>query len=811
MPLIQALRSALQQSAPPKDVPEKPKPEEYSHLSYAIWRFLRSWALNGTIGPDEAVLFRQIARWQPRELFIGTIPDELSCYGKLADFEITHAGNLCAAPFKPSWLHSNAIEEKSGIDPRPAERRCDESLWAEPYIHFLGYPRWQSQAQKEATWMMLRAPSGSTSLVALPTGSGKSLCFQAVSRFSPGVTIVVVPTVALAIDQWRSACEVVKDVPDLKPLYYASDDRALDPILVAERIRNGETRLVFTSPEACVSGRLRSLIEELVHAGRLSNLVVDEAHIIESWGMFFRVDFQLLSSLRRKWLGMSENSFRTYLLSATFTPQTRTILKNLFGGEGIWLEFVSQRLRPEINYYRQLFGDEHSRDNAVLECAWKLPRPAIFYTTEVEEAKRLFARLRSNGFLRIGCFTGETRSVDRRKLLEDWRSDGIDLMVATSAFGLGVDKADIRTVVHACLPENPHRYYQEVGRGGRDGNSSIAILLPSKQDIAVAKGMAPKMLSREIAQERWEALWQSAKSIENENYVYRINTAARRTELKGVRTYKENIRWNKRLLLQLLRAGKLDILDIEYMPSNLSSDDMDEWVKVRLRFSPESPSVAESIDKVRQYELDAATEGLEQIISYVRGDKSICRILKKLYGPDVQRACSGCPNCRIEGRPYNYCDHLEFDVRDSEKSDHIMITEVADLLEPTNIIKWRGTLRRLVQHLGIRRFAVAPEFMSDLRALVENAFPATAMDLYRLDALDASQPVIFSGERLVVFHIRKFDSRTKLLQTGKEVFDFVCKSVRVTDSSGRVFGEADGWKLYNGIERWMTETNTHVY
>lgn len=811
MPLIQALRSALKGSIPPGEMIDKPKGEEYAHLSYAIWRFLQSWSFNGKIGPDEAVLFRQIGRWQPRKLFLESVPDELSDFSKLADFEITPAGHLYATPFRPSWLQNNAIDEKFGIDPRPEERRCDESFPAEPYLHFLGYPRWQSQAQKEATWMMLRAPSGSTSLVALPTGSGKSLCFQAVARFSTGVTIVIVPTVALAIDQWRSASEVVKDIPNLKPLYYASDDPTLDPVLVAERIREGETRLVFTSPEACVSGRLRSLIEELAMAGRLSNLVVDEAHMIETWGMFFRVDFQLLSSLRRKWLAMSGNSFRTFLLSATFTPQTRTVLENLFGGEGKWLELVSQRLRPEINYFRQLFNDENKRDSALLDCAWRLPRPAIFYTTEVEEARRLFAKLRSVGFLRTGCFTGETRAVDRRKLLDDWRSDRIDVMVATSAFGLGVDKADVRSVVHACLPENPHRYYQEVGRGGRDGNSSIAVLLPTKKDIVVAKGMAPKMLSREIAQERWEALWQSATPVANEDHVYRINTAARRTELKGIRTYKENIRWNKRFLLQLLRAGKLDILDIDYVPSNLLSDDMDEWVKVRLRFSPEAPNIAESIDDMRQREVKVATDDLEQILSYVSRDKSICRMLKKLYGPDVQRVCSGCPNCRIDGLPYKYCDHLEFDARDSVKSNHTIITDVVDLLEPRSSIQTRNILRQLVQHYGLRRFATAPEYVAHLQTLFESAFSKTALDLYRLDVFDASHPVIFSSERLAVFHIRKFDSRTKLLQTGSEVFDFVCKGVQVIDSSGRFFGEADGWKLYNGIERWMTETKTHVY
>lgn len=810
MPYLEALKAALRSPEPPQNVPEEPPPDSIS-IDYAIWRFLRAWAQNGELGADEAVLLRQVARWHAGKLFVGILPPKLDRFARLTGVEVTPVGHLSAAPFCPSWLTQNQIDEELGIDSRPCKRRLDESRAAEPYLRFLGYKSWQSQAQKEATWMMLNAPPGSTSLVTLPTGSGKSLCFQAVSRFSTGVTIVIVPTIALAIDQWRSAREVLKNVPGLEPLYFASDDVQMDPNEVAAAIREGRSRLLYTSPEACVSGRLRSLIEELASAGRLSNLVVDEAHIIETWGIYFRVDFQLLSSLLRKWRELSGDTLRTFLLSATFTEKTRGVLQKLFGDKTVWLEFVSQRLRPEIEYFRQLFWNDSDRHSAVLNGVWQLPRPAILYTTEVEAAESLYSELRAIGFSRLGCFTGETPSSERRRLLADWRADKIDLMVATSAFGLGVDKADVRTVIHACLPENMHRYYQEVGRGGRDGNSSLAVLLPTKHDIEVATGMAPKLLSEEVAQQRWEALRQTAIPVSGEDHVYLLNTAARRSGLQLIRTYKENVRWNKRLILQLLRAGKLDILDIETLPILDRPDMNEEWVKVRLSFSPDSPNIARSIDGTRQEEIRVASDGLAQILDYVRGRKPICRLLKKIYGPDVQRVCGGCPECRMDGLPYYHSGHLEFVIPESRESQHTIIADFPDLLDSRNANAVKNLVRKLVQDIRLRRFATSEEFFGVLMAVLEGSFDRTDFELYRVDLLDNLCPTIFVGEPLGIFHIRSFDHRTRRLRTGSDVLDFVCHGVRISDATGRFVGEADGWHLHHGLESWIEQKGAYVY
>lgn len=805
--LVDQLRSSLNNCQAPRQVGE-PRPEDNTSLDYAIWRFLLSWAQNSEIGPDEAVLFRQIARWHGGHLHIGRIPETLARYAPKAGFHVDPSGSLAAHPFAPAWLIGNGLPENGGLDARPLPRRPGEQLPAEPYLRLLHYPFWQSQAQKEATWMMLKAGPGSTSLVALPTGSGKSLCFQTVARFSTGVTIVVVPTVALAIDQWRSAQDVLDQIPDIKPHYFASGDPKLDPEQVASDLRTGDCRLVFTSPEALVSGRLRNVVEELILTNRFDNLVIDEAHIIETWGINFRVEFQLLSSLLRKWRRDSANHLRTFLLSATFTKNTKAILQSLFFESGEWNEFVSQRLRPEINYYRQNFSNENDREQALMDCLWHLPRPAIVYTTEVKESEKLFTQLRSIGFRRIGCFNGETRPSERRRQLSDWRSNNIDLMVATSAFGLGVDKADVRSVIHACFPENTHRYYQEVGRGGRDGNSAIAVLLPTQQDIRVAQSMAPKLLGEENAQSRWEAMWSSKQAVEGEPYTFLFDPMIRRQGLLGTRTYGENTRWNKRLLLQLLRAGKIEILDLKTNQGQSDDQPATESITVKMCFSGDSGTVGRDLTDLRTRELASANEGISQMLDYLKGDVSLCRLLKRVYGPNVQLACGGCPGCRLRGLSSISCDPLTFDSSDSSGMASALISDLPDPSQTGNRIKWREIVRSMVREKSILRFVAADlAAFVVLRDILESAFDEKALDLYRLDQFTGLESSIFRSECAAVFHIGTVNLDLLKMQTGNRVAHFVSRGTPIIDASGRSIGEADGWAYFPSYEIWRANTN----
>lgn len=801
---LEQLRAALN-SGIVETVPQKPLIENYNSLDYAIWRFLYAWRESGELSADHAVLLRQIVRWHGTgEFFVGSLPTAFKSLTENSGIKITPAGDLSAKPFAPAWLWENFVNAESNIDGKPTRRRFDDGVAGEAFLKLLNYEGWQSQAQKEASWLALSAPAGSTTLIALPTGSGKSLCFQLLSRFSKGgLTVVVVPTVALAIDQWRSAKERLKEIPDVNPLYFAADDAALSPETVVREVRERRTRLIFTSPEACVSGRLKSALEDAAREGFFENFVVDEAHIIESWGAFFRVDFQMLSMRRERWLEFSNQSLRTFLLSATFTPQSRAALKNLFGLTGEWREFVCQRLRPEMTYFAHRFEADGERLEALRECAWQLPRPAIFYTTEVKKAKELTAFLRREGFKRLGCFHGETPPAQRRELLRQWQEDSLDLMVATSAFGLGVDKSDVRTVVHACLPENLHRYYQEVGRGGRDGNSAVCILIPTNKDIQVATNLAPDLLKPETLQKRWDAMWQIAENVPPDENVWRLKLNTRRTELLGLPTGDENVRWNKRLLLQLLRAGKVKLLDVTYEPA---AGDLPaaEWAKLKINFPPADGNLGVNISAQREEELQNSFDGLQQMKICLDGQRATCFVLRKLYKIETSRVCGGCPVCRRNERTFDRCPPLEFDAPPPTQPKHRVVANFPDPLNGKNKTNFKKLLREILRRTPIRRFACEENHIASLLAVFNDVFGKADAQLYRLDALiDAGNFYLSPEESLAFFHLERLDPQALNLSRGKEIWHFISPEVDFIDAAGKRLGESDGWQFYSSPNEWI--------
>ena len=361
-------------------------------------------------------------------------------------------------------------------------------------------------------WRALNSPPNSTLLVGLPTGSGKSLVYQCCAAFDQLMTVLVVPTVALGLDQLAAVREL-PCVQALQPVLYTPGD---DAEVVLEAVQSRRSRLLITSPEAIVSGRLSNLLRRHAEEGFLGRVVVDEAHLIESWGAEFRIEFQLLAAVLRTWRDVAPGGVRALLLSATFAPTTPAMLRELFApAGGAWSQHIVQHLRWEIQYFaaaQWLSADDQVA--RVEEALRRLPRPAILYVTEVQEAERWGARLRQAGFERLRVFHGSTSTVDRRAIMAAWRADELDLVVGTSAFGMGVDKPDVKAIVHACFPEGIDRFYQEVGRGGRDGDRCVSLLAPTEKDERVARTLGPTLLSDpDKVNGRWRAMWGTRQAV----------------------------------------------------------------------------------------------------------------------------------------------------------------------------------------------------------------------------------------------------------------------------------------------------------
>jgi ATP-dependent DNA helicase RecQ len=784
-----------------------PRPVASWSADYARWRFLKALADDPLPGVDHAVLLRQAARWGGAG-FVGHPNAALRLLAERVGVSFSPTGEMSADPYRPQWLGSVNWPPSIALDAPPERRLPDEAVPAEPWVSLLGpgegFATWQSAAQKEACWQALTTPAGGTCLMGLPTGAGKSFVFQLLARFCAGLTVVVVPTIALALDQAESAARLLARVPSLGPRYYEADTDPSAAAGVLQAVRDGTCRLLFASPEACVSGRLRGLLDEQAAMGRLQNLVVDEAHVIDSWGGHFRVDFQLLSVRQRQWLAKSAGAMRTFLLSATFTRECREMLRGMFATPATWSEFSCQRLRPEMAYFSHRFSTTERRDAALMEALLRLPRPAIVYATKRDEAERLAAMCRAMGFDRLGCFHGDTLARKRRHILTEWRADRIDLMVATSAFGMGVDKPDVRAVVHACMPESMHRYYQEVGRGGRDGASSVCLLVPTPADEHVAKELLPNLLGDEKLMKRWDAMRRRANRVPNEaGYVIDVPLDARHPDLMGQRSYGENIRWNKRLALMLARAGHLELLDLEQREAVEPDGDRVEWLRVRCLFPPDTPDLPQLVRIPRDQELDASRRGLDLVSRYLGGERA-CGVLRRQYGQQTQIACGGCPACRTEEHSVDAVPPLGFDLGDPTVPNLEVVAGFWPLETPAGRTAWVRLLRDLVKRRGVARFACVSELRPALHSLLKDALGPEDPALYRLDPVGTGCEIrVSDAEELVCVHGDSLSPALLAQRRGRLVCHLVPARTQLLDANGRTPLAAEGASFFPSPETWI--------
>lgn len=598
----------------------------------------------------------------------------------------------------PAWLRGDAswidlaISAPYGISLNdgtwvPSKSRPERDVEIDPAVEQLSHATaYRSRTQAVALRTIALAPAGSSVHVVLPTGSGKSL-----AGLSPGLlqqdatTVVVVPTIALALDQERHALGRFPGAGLPEELaYYGSLDPEVKS-LIRRRLADGTQRLVFTSPEALVQG-LAPALHQLARRGGLRYVVVDEAHLVRTWGLDFRPEFQLAASLleelKQVALAAGRAPATTVLMTATLSLDGLKLNEALFRGDPS--PFVgSTYLRTEPRYLLGEASSEEERLDWVVESLFRLPRPAIVYTTRKDAAEDIVARMRSAGFGRVVPFHGDTDGSERLKILQAWsggdQPTSVDVVVGTSAFGLGVDQSDVRSVVHACIPGSVDRYYQEVGRAGRDGYAAISLLLPYRaRDMEEARRIeGATLIGNEKAWARWRAMVSSDRGGERPgDGTFVVDTAAVPQHI-GAGTDANRL-WNRNTLNLLARSGLLQITALP--PPDLSpvSEESEEewerrsaeaWTYFRDAVAVRVPTHAGNLDR----------QAIESSISKVRSEvfanqhASLARMDRLLASTEcwsdvfaeeytfrhereagvavqhVSASCSGCPGARHHG------------------------------------------------------------------------------------------------------------------------------------------------------------------
>src|SRR2546422_4679458 len=308
--------------------------------------------------------------------------------------------------------------------------------------------------------------SGRPTIAILPTGGGKSLCFQLPALLLEGTTVVVSPLIALMKDQVDSLRARGIAAAGIHSGLGAAERAAAESDLAA-----GGLRLVYIAPERLASGAFRAVLARL----RIARLVVDEAHCISQWGHDFRPDYGRLGGLRGE-LGVPAAAF-----TATATPDVRADIARQLGLSDP-LEMVTGFERPNLTLAVEACRSRADKASVLERLLRDVGPPGIIYAATRKNVEIWAEYLEERG-LRAGRYHAGLADAERTRVQDDFFAGRLDAIAATNAFGMGVDKKDLRFVAHADVPGSLEAYYQEVGRAGRDGLPARGVLFFGPADV----------------------------------------------------------------------------------------------------------------------------------------------------------------------------------------------------------------------------------------------------------------------------------------------------------------------------------------
>lgn len=389
--------------------------------------------------------------------------------------------------------------------------------------------------------------SGKDTLALLPTGGGKSLCFQLPAIAKDGVCLVISPLIALMKDQvFNLKKKGVKANAIYSGMSYREVDRILDNAVY------GKTKLIYMSPERLSS----ELSIERIKKMNLSFIAVDEAHCISQWGYDFRPAYLKINEIRQ-W----HPEAPIIALTATATIEVRDDIQDK-------LNFKEKNLMSKSFARNNLIYavvEEENKLKKLLEILQKIKGTSVVYVRSRKKTKDTALFLMKHN-IAADIYHAGLSSKEREKKQKAWLNDQVRVIVATNAFGMGIDKANVRSVIHLELPDSLEAYFQEAGRGGRDGNRAYAILLFEEADkLKLLKNKSLSFPKIEQIRAVYRALGSyfqiAVGSSKGKSFDFEIETFCKKFNLDLLRTFN--------ILRILNREGYISISDSIFVPSKL--------------------------------------------------------------------------------------------------------------------------------------------------------------------------------------------------------------------------------------------------
>ncbi|ROP75505.1 ATP-dependent DNA helicase RecQ [Frigoribacterium sp. PhB107] len=455
-------------------------------------------------------------------------------------------------------------------------------------------------AQVEAVESLL---AGRDTFGIMPTGFGKSAIYQVTGALLDGPTVVVSPLIALQADQVAG----LVGHPDAPPAVDVNSGHTDDENDESwRRVDAGEVTYVFLAPEQLARDET---VERLARAG-VSLLVVDEAHCVSSWGHDFRPDYLHLGEIVER-LG------RPPVLALTATgsgPVRDEVIERLRLRDPL---VISRGFdRPNLSLAVHRHGDEAEKRRAIVEQVAQLTTPGIVYVATRKESERYAEQIADRCPDRtVEAYHAGLRSAERGALHERFHAGEMDVIVATSAFGMGIDKPDVRFVVHADVPESLDAYYQEIGRAGRDGEPADATLHYRAEDLSLRSFFAAGLPSRAELRRVHAAIRASSGPVKRK-------AISEATELKP--------RQVSRLVDLLLEAGVVAESKTGYeVTTDLASKEAAEQAR----------QVAEGRERVEK-------SRIEMMRTYAESHGCRRRFLLGYFGEEAPERCGNCDDCR---------------------------------------------------------------------------------------------------------------------------------------------------------------------